>query len=103
MFLGVCWTYPRYPQHLLAANAAQGTANEALGKANTNANDILALKGIVNGNGEAGTDGLVKRLAALEAEVGEVAESRIDALEGVTEQHTKDISANTSAITVLNT
>ena len=86
-----------------AADAAQGTANEALGKANTNANDILTLKGIVNGNGEAGTDGLVKRLAALEAEVGEVTESRIDALEGVTGQHTKDIAANTNALTVLNT
>ena len=86
-----------------AADAAQGTANEALGKANTNAGDILTLKAIVNGNGEAGTDGLVKRLAALEAEVGEVAESRIDALEGVTGQHTKDIAANTNALTVLNT
>jgi hypothetical protein len=54
------------------AATAQSTANEALGKANTNANDILTLKGIVNGNGE-GADGLVKRLAALETEVGEVA------------------------------
>lgn len=46
---------------------------------------------------------VTERIAALEAEVGEVAESRIDALEGVTGQHTTDIGKNTAAITILNT
>lgn len=67
-----------------------------------NTNDITALQGQL-GTTDGNVSGILQRLGALEAEVGEVAESRIDALEGVTGQHTKDIGANTNAITVLNT
>lgn len=72
------------------------------GRVTKNADDVLALQGQL-GTTNTNVSGLTDRLAALETEVGEVAESRIDALEGVTSQHTKDISANTSAISVLNT
>lgn len=67
-----------------------------------NTNDIAALEGQL-GTTNTNVSGLTDRIAALEAEVGEVAESRIDALEGVTGQHTKDIGANTTAITKINT
>lgn len=67
-----------------------------------NAGDITALQGQL-GTTNTNISGLTTRLAALEAEVGEVAESRIDALEGAVAQHTTDIGANTSAITTLNT
>ena len=67
-----------------------------------NANDISALQGQL-GTTNTNVSGLTERLAAIEAEVGEVAESRIDALEGVTGQHTIDIGKNTTAITTLNT
>lgn len=67
-----------------------------------NTNDIAALEGQL-GTTNTNVSGLTTRLAALEAEVGEVAESRIDALVGVTTQHTTDIGANTTAITTLNT
>ena len=68
----------------------------------TNANGIAALEGQL-GTTNTNVSGLTTRIAALEAEVGEVAESRIDALEGVTAQHTIDIGANTAAITKINT
>ena len=67
-----------------------------------NTNDIASLEGQL-GTTNTNVSGLTTRLAALEAEVGEVAESRIDALEGVTGQHTTDIGENTAAITTLNT
>ena len=67
-----------------------------------NTNDIAALEGQL-GTTNTNVSGLTTRLAALEAEVGEVAESRIDALEGAVAQHTTDIAANTAAITTLNT
>ena len=67
-----------------------------------NANDISALQGQL-GTTNTNVSGLTERLAALEAEVGESEKSRIDALEGVTAQHTTDIGANTTAITTLNT
>ena len=67
-----------------------------------NANDISALQGQL-GTTNTNVSGLTERLAALEAEVGESEKSRIDALEGVTAQHTTDIGANTAAITTLNT
>ena len=72
------------------------------GRVTTNANAIAALEGQL-GTTNTNVSGLTTRLAALEAEVGEVAESRIDALEGVTAQHTTDIGANTTAITKINT
>ena len=72
------------------------------GRVTTNTNAIAALEGQF-GTTNTNVSGLTTRLAALEAEVGEVAESRIDALEGVTAQHTTDIGTNTSAITTLNT
>lgn len=72
-----------------------------------NAVDIAALELAINGKPESGDTpavlGLAGRLAAIEAEVGEVANSRIDALAGVTAQHTTDIGANTTAITNINT
>ena len=67
-----------------------------------NTNDIAALEGQL-GTTNTNVSGLTTRLAALEAEVGEVAESRIDALEGAVAQHTTDIAENTAAITTLNT
>ena len=79
-----------------------GGYTELDGRVTKNTNDIQTLTGnlgTTNGN----VTSILERLGALETEVGEVAESRIDALEGVTGQHTKDISANTTAITVLNT
>lgn len=72
------------------------------GRVTQNANDIDALEGQL-GTTNTNVSGLTNRLAALEAEVGEVAESRIDALEGVTAQHTTDIGTNTAAITTLST
>lgn len=67
-----------------------------------NTNNIAALTGQL-GTTNTNVSGLTTRIAALEAEVGEVAESRIDALEGVTAQHTTDIGVNTTAITKINT
>lgn len=72
------------------------------GRVTANANSITALEGQL-GTTNTNVSGITTRLAALEAEVGEVAESRIDALEGVTAQHTTDIAANTAAITTINT
>ena len=76
------------------------TENDA--KVQKNTNDISTLTSQL-GTTNTNVSGLTERLGALEAEVGEVAESRIDALEGVTGQHTKDIGANTTAITKINT
>ena len=72
------------------------------GRVTENTNCIAALTGQL-GTTNTNVSGLTTRIAALEAEVGEVAESRIDALEGVTAQHTTDIGANTTAITKINT
>lgn len=72
------------------------------GRVTENTNGIAALTGQL-GTTNTNVSGLTTRIAALEAEVGEVAESRIDALEGVTAQHTTDIGANTTAITKINT
>ena len=72
-----------------------------------NAADIAALELAINGKPESGDTppvlGLAGRLAAIEAEVGEVANSRIDTLAGVTAQHTTDIGANAAAIETINT
>jgi hypothetical protein len=67
-----------------------------------NTNNIAALEGQL-GTTNTNVSGLTTRLAALEAEVGEAAESRIDALEGAVAQHTIDIGTNTAAITTFNT
>ena len=64
-----------------SANAAQGTANEALGTANNNAGEIATIKASVYGTKEDGTDGLVKKLAALETEVHVNVDARLDAVE----------------------
>ena len=84
--------------------AQKGVDDAAAAKAiaDKNTNDITALQGQL-GTTNTNVSGLTERLASLEAEVGEVAESRIDALEGVTGQHTIDIGKNTAAITTLNT
>ena len=84
--------------------AQKGVDDAAAAKAiaDKNTNDITALQGQL-GTTNTNVSGLTERLASLEAEVGEVAESRIDALEGVTGQHTTDIGKNTAAITILNT
>ena len=84
--------------------AQKGVDDAAAAKAIADQNklDIAALNGQL-GTTNTNVTNVTERLAALEAEVGEVAESRIDALEGVTGQHTTDIGKNTAAITTLNT
>lgn len=84
--------------------AQKGVDDAAAAKAIADQNklDIAALNGQL-GTTNTNVTKVTERLAALEAEVGEVAESRIDALEGVTGQHTTDIGKNTAAITTLNT
>lgn len=84
--------------------AQKGVDDAAAAKAVADQNklDIAALNGQL-GTTNTNVTNVTERIAALEAEVGEVAESRIDALEGVTGQHTTDIGKNTAAITTLNT
>lgn len=84
--------------------AQKGVDDAAAAKAIADQNklDIAALNGQL-GTTNTNVTNVTERLAALEAEVGEVAESRIDALEGAVTQHTKDIGANTTEITTLKT
>ena len=86
----------------LEIDEARKVADEAKTASTKNTGDITALQGQL-GTTNTNVSGLTARLAALEAEVGEVAESRIDALEGAVTQHTTDIGTNTAAITTLNT
>jgi hypothetical protein len=86
------------------AAAAQGTAN-------ANAGEISTLKGIVNGLKEDGTDGLVKKVAALETEVLVNTDARLDAVEAIlTGSDTDDsdglvgtVASHTTALTTLTT
>ena len=69
-----------------------------------NTKDIDALEVQIHGGkvGDETIPGVVSRLAVLEDEVGTVANSRIDALEGTVGNHTKTIGEHTSALTTLN-
>ena len=97
----------------LDAKAGKGVADAATaqGTANANAGEIATLKGIVNGLKEDGTDGLVKKVAALETEVLVNTDARLDAVEAIlTGSDTDDsdglvgtVAGHTTALTTLTT
>ena len=97
----------------LDAKAGKGVADAAAaqGTANANAGEIATLKGIVNGLKEDGTDGLVKKVAALETEVLVNTDARLDAVEAIlTGSDTDDsdglvgtVAGHTTALTTLTT
>ena len=64
-----------------AATAAQGTADEALEKANTNAGNITTLQGTVSGH-TTSINGLTTRMETAEGDI-DTLEGRMEAVEGV--------------------
>ena len=97
----------------LDAKAGKGVADAAAaqGTANANAGEIATLKGIVNGLKEDGTDGLVKKVAALETEVLVNTDARLDAVEAIlTGSDTDDsdglvgtVASHTTKLTTIET
>ena len=97
----------------LDAKAGKGVADAATaqGTANANAGEIATLKGIVNGLKEDGTDGLVKKVAALETEVLVNTDARLDAVEAILTGSDADdsdglvgtVASHTSKLTTIET